>query len=325
MFATGTGVNVNRNFPIGWDGTCAGDTDPSLETYKGPSPASEAEAQTLIAWSNDRHFSRIIDYHSYGREVVRDYVCLTHPFRAYHISEAAALATASGYAGANRDPSAEGEHYEWQMAYMGVAANLIETGLDFQPPYASAQAEAALVWPGIPWAMQRPVPLWGYVTDEVTGQPVSATISYVGVSFSNGETNPSGRFGRYNAYVPAGTYTLAVSAPGYEAKTIANVVVTSSSTRLDIQMTPPPPLIYPNGGEQVPVNVPTTITWTGAKPDWRYHVQATYNYGSIGNTTDSFERDAGRGLRHRRLCTLGDQHGVCDRGHAFGVLRGPHA
>ena len=290
VFSGGIGVDLNRNFPIGWDGSCAGDTDPASETYKGPSAGSEAETQTLIAWSYDRHFSRVIDYHSYGREVVRDYVCLTHPFRNYHISEAAALSTASGYGGANRDPSAEGEHYEWQLAYMGAAANLIETGLDFQPAFSAAQAEAVMVWPGIVWGIQRPVPLWGYVTDAITGEPVSATISYVGVTFSNGEVNPTGRFGRYNAYIPAGTYTLGVSAAGYETLTIPNVVVTSGSTRLDIEMAPPPLITFPNGGEQLPVNVPTTITWTNASPDWRYHVQATYNYGQIGNITDSFER-----------------------------------
>ena len=37
VFATGTGVDLNRNFPIGWDGTCAGSTDPSSEDFKGPS------------------------------------------------------------------------------------------------------------------------------------------------------------------------------------------------------------------------------------------------------------------------------------------------
>jgi murein tripeptide amidase MpaA len=290
VFPTGTGVDVNRNFPIGWDSACAGDTNPASETYKGPSAASEAEAQTLIAWSNDRHFSRIIDYHSSGREVVRDYVCLTHPFRAYHISEAQALSVASGYGGSNRDPSAEGEHYEWQMAYMGAAANLIETALDFQPTYSAAQAEAALVWPGIVWAMQRAAPLWGYVTDAVTGQPIDALISYVGVNFSNGEVNPTGRFGRYNAYIPAGTYTLSVTAPGYETQTVPDVAVTTTPTRLDITMAPPPALTFPNGGEQLPVDVPTTITWTNVSPAWQYHVQATYNYGQTGTTMDSFER-----------------------------------
>ena len=289
-FSTGIGVDINRNFPIGWDGTCAGDSDPASETYKGPSAASESEAKTLIAWSQDRHFSRIIDYHSYGREVVRAYLCLTHPFSSYYISEATALSNASGYGGANRDPSADGEHYEWQLAYMGAAANLIETNTDFQPPFSSAQSEAVLLWPGILWGIQRPVPLWGYVTDEVTGAPVSATINYAGVTFANGEVNPVGRFGRYNAYVPTGTYTLALAAPGYEALTLPNVAVTTGSTRLDILMTPPPPISFPNGGEQVPVNVPTTITWQDAKPLWRYQVQATYNYGQIGNVTDSFER-----------------------------------
>jgi murein tripeptide amidase MpaA len=290
VFATGIGVDINRNFPIGWDTTCAGDSDPASETYKGPSAGSEAETQTLVAWSNDRHFSRIIDYHSSGREVVRDYVCLTHPFRSYHISEASALSVASGYGGSNRDPSAEGEHYEWQLAFMGGAANLIETALDFQPTYSAAQAEAVMVWPGIIWAMQRTAPLWGYVTDAVTGEPVEALISYVGVNFSNGEVNPTGRFGRYNAYVPAGTYTLALTAPGYEAQTIPNVSVTTTPTRLDIAMAPPPALTFPNGGEQLPVNVPTTVTWNNANPAWQYHVQATYNYGQIGTITDNFER-----------------------------------
>ncbi len=221
--------------------------------------------------------------------MVRDYVCLTHPFRNYHISEAAALATASGYGGANRDPSAEGEHYEWQLAYMGAAANLIETALAFQPTYSAAQAEAALVWPGIIWAMQRTAPLWGHVTDAVTGQPVDALISYVGVNFGNGEVNPTGRFGRYNAYVPAGTYTLSLTAPGYESQ-IVPVVVTTTPTQLDITLAPPPALTFPNGGEQLPVNVPTDITWTNVNPAWQYHVQATYNYGEIANITDSFER-----------------------------------
>lgn len=293
VFAGGTGVDLNRNFPIGWNGSvsCTGDTTPSSETYKGPSAASEAETQTMIAWSQDRRFARVIDYHNYGREVVRSYLCLTHPFDSYLVGEASALATASGYAGANRDPSADGEHYEWQLAYMGAAANLIETALDFQPSFAAAQAEAVMLWPGILWAMQQPVPLWGYVTDAATGAPVEdAAIAFVGAGFANGEVYPSGRFGRYQAFVPPGAYMLSVEAPGYEPATISNVVVTSGSTRLDISPGMPPALTHPNGGEQLPINVPTTITWTGAAPAWRYHVQATYNADQIGPITDSFER-----------------------------------
>ncbi len=290
VFSNGVGVDLNRNFPIGWDTTCAGDTNPASETFKGMSAASEAETQTMMAWSQDVRFRRILDYHSYGREVVRGYLCLSHPFSAWHISEASALASASGYNGANRDPSADGEHYQWQVAYMAAGANLIETATDFQPSFSAAQAEAALVWPGILWAIQRPVPLWGHVLDELTGEPVSATITLVGVAFSNGETNQSDEFGRYHAFVPPGTYTLALSAPGYEAKTVSGVVVTSAGTELDILMQPGPAIGFPNGGEQVPRNVPTNITWLNANPAWQYHVQATYNFGQTGPITDSFER-----------------------------------
>jgi predicted deacylase len=292
VFAGGTGVDLNRNYPMGWDTACSGDTNPASETYKGPSAASEAETQTMMVWSQGRHFNRVIDYHSSGREVLYAYDCLTHPHTSYLQSEAAALATASGYGGSTRAPSAEGEHYEWQLAYMGAAANLIETHTEFQPSYASAQAEAAMLWPGILWAIQRTVPVWGYVTNAISGEPiVNAIINYVGVNFTNGEYNHSGRFGRYHGYLPAGTYTLSVAAPGYEPLSVANVVVTAGqSLRLDLPLSPPPVITFPGGGEQLPVNVPTNITWTNANPNYRYHVQATTNWGQIGNITDSFER-----------------------------------
>ncbi len=290
VFTGGVGVDLNRNYPFGWETACAGDTDPASETYKGPSVASEAETQTMLLWAQDRHFTRIIDYHSYGREALYAYDCLTHPFSAYLQSEAAALSTASGYGGATRAPSAEGENYEWHLAYMGAAANLIEIGTDFQPTYASAQAEAVMLWPGIMWGLQRPAPLWGYVVDALTGEPITATINYAGINFTNGEYNPTGRFGRYNVFIPPGTYTFSLTAAGYEPLTLANVVVTANSTRLDLLMSPPPVISFPNGGEQLPVNVPTTITWTNTNPAWRYHVQSTTNAGQIGNITDSFER-----------------------------------
>lgn len=39
-------VDLNRNFPVDWAN--GGSTDPSASTYKGPSPASEPETQTVI-------------------------------------------------------------------------------------------------------------------------------------------------------------------------------------------------------------------------------------------------------------------------------------
>ena len=91
--------------------------------------------------------------------------------------EAEALSEESGYGGLTREPSAEGEHYEWQFAQMGAYAFLIETGTEFQPPYQSALDEAALVWPGILAVLERPISVSGKVKDVETGAPLAARVN----------------------------------------------------------------------------------------------------------------------------------------------------
>jgi hypothetical protein len=240
VFAGGTGVDLNRNYPQGWSNPCGGSTVPSSETYRGPSAASEAETQTMLAWSRGERFAKVIDYHSYGRELLHGYACWDHPFDAYMLAEATQISTVSGYGGATRAPSADGEHYQWQFAQMGAYAFLAETHTQFQPTYASAQAEAAQLWPGILWMLDRPMPLAGHVTDAVTGAPVAATIRYEGVTFQNGETNASGgSFGRYHAFLPAGTYSLRFEAEGYQTLVVPGVqVAAGATTALDVELTP---------------------------------------------------------------------------------------
>lgn len=240
VFTGGIGVDLNRNYPQGWSNPCGGSTVASSETYRGPSAASEAETQTMLAWSRDVRFAKVIDYHSSGRELLYGYACWSHPFDAYMLAEATQISTVSGYGGSTRGPSADGEHYQWQFALMGAYAFLAETHTSFQPTYASAQAEAALLWPGILWMLDRPTPLWGHVTDAVTGAPVAATIRYEGITFQNGETNASGGpLGRYHAFLPAGTYGLRFAADGYQTLVVPGVQVASgASTMLDVELTP---------------------------------------------------------------------------------------
>jgi len=238
----GVGIDQNRNYPQAWSTSCAGSTSPTSDTYKGPSPASEPETQTMMTWSRAERFAKVIDYHSSGREVLFAYRCLGHPFTTWFQQEAAALSVASGYEGMTRVPSAEGEHPEWQFAQMGAYAFLIETGLEFQPPYESALNEAALVWPGILSVLDRPISVHGHVTDAATGAPLAAKIELLNVAFSQGETNSSGgRFGAYHMFLPPGTYDVRFSAAGY-ASVVSRVSVTAtSSTDNDIQLAQPPP------------------------------------------------------------------------------------
>jgi len=43
------GVDLNRNYPIGWNFSCGGSSVETSETYKGISAASEPEIQTMMS------------------------------------------------------------------------------------------------------------------------------------------------------------------------------------------------------------------------------------------------------------------------------------
>ncbi|MCH7960817.1 MAG: carboxypeptidase regulatory-like domain-containing protein [Planctomycetes bacterium] len=231
------GVDQNRNYPQGWTASCSGSTNSGSDIYKGPSAGSEPETQTLMQLSLDRRFAKVLDYHSSGRETLFGYRCSSHPFTSFYASEAQALSSASGYGGATRPPSAEGEQYQWQFARFGSLAHLTETATQFQPPFSAAQLEAQMVWPGVLHFLERPISVIGTVTDAVTGLPVEADLSLLGVSFLNGESNTSGGpLGRYQWILPPGNYTLEVAAAGYQTQQFPLSVTSASERRLNIQL-----------------------------------------------------------------------------------------
>jgi carboxypeptidase T len=237
VFANGTGVDQNRNYPHGWDNGCSGSTDPGSQSYKGPGPASEPETQTMLALATDRRFAKMLDFHSSGREALWGYACPTHPFDGFYQNEAFGLSTAASYNGAERPPTADGEHQQWHLGRQGALAFLLETATSFQPSYSSALNEAAQVWGAIEWTLDRDVPLSGHVTDSCSGVPVEATVTPVGVSLTPGETNSSGgAFGRYHAYFPAGSYSVRFEAPGYVTRTLPVDVTASGATILDVAL-----------------------------------------------------------------------------------------
>lgn len=234
------GVDLNRNYPFGWYSSYSGSTTPSSETYKGPSPASEPETQTMMAFSDDRHFVKVMDYHSYGREVLYGYVGWTHPFESWMQSEAIAISTAAGYGGSVRTASAMGEEYQWQIYANGSYANLMETHTTFQPDYASGLAEAAQIFPSTLFILQRPISISGTIKDVRTSVPIVADITIDGVSFQHGEFfNSEPRNGRYHLILPPGTYTLKFAAMGYVNQTYELAVTTNSAEIKNILLQPP--------------------------------------------------------------------------------------
>ncbi len=237
VFPSGTGVDLNRNYRIGWESGCAGSTSPTSETYKGPSAGSEAETQTLEIFTAAERFARVLDYHSFGREVLYAYLCLSHPQSSWWQAEANRLANACGYGNATRAPSADGEQYELQLTHLAYAF-LIETHDDFQPAYASAVAEAEDVFPSIVTMAERPASLWGSVRDAM-GQPLEAAISFEGIVYSNGEQLTSGGpHGRYDAFVAPATYQVHFQAKGYLEQVHSVTVQNTQATRLDVVLQP---------------------------------------------------------------------------------------
>uniref|UniRef100_A0A1B0AQJ6 Peptidase M14 domain-containing protein n=1 Tax=Glossina palpalis gambiensis TaxID=67801 RepID=A0A1B0AQJ6_9MUSC len=65
------GVDLNRNFDIGWD-SYGSSTHPCSDTYRGHSPASELETQAVVKFLTKRKFNlhSYLTFHSYGQLMV---------------------------------------------------------------------------------------------------------------------------------------------------------------------------------------------------------------------------------------------------------------
>ena len=196
----------------------------------------------MIAFAEDQRFAKIIDYHSSGRECLYGYRqgagCPTYVMQNYIRNEAIALSQASSYNGQVRGPSSNGEHYEWALGVYSNSTFLTEISNTQSPSQTSAYQEAARVWPGTVWFLQRPIPVSGHITDANTGLPIVANIEYLEFPFGNGEQNRSEPlYGRYHAFVPNGTVTLRFTHPCYETKDVV-VNVTSAGAVAEVQLDP---------------------------------------------------------------------------------------
>jgi predicted deacylase len=238
VFLDGFGVDLNRNFPLGWDDPCSGSTYVMYGTYKGPEPLSEAESQNIVNFYETIHFAKYIDLHSYGREVIVSYSnCSTHPWHSWLKTEAEVFSASLGYYSIRR-PSASGEIYHWLLS-RGVYAFLVEVGTSFLPPYSSALDEASQLWPGLLALIERVTPLKGHITNVYTGAPiVNAAIEYPGIAFSNGEFFTSGQHGRFHSYLPGGNYALKITSDGFFSHEQTVSVAHGFSNTLDIKLYP---------------------------------------------------------------------------------------
>jgi g-D-glutamyl-meso-diaminopimelate peptidase len=93
------GVDLNRNYPAGWEQAKAqepllGVNGPGPTRYGGPSPLSEPETQTLVNFTRQHNFKLVIAYHTQGRVIYWLYDNVVPP-RSLEIAQI--FARASGY------------------------------------------------------------------------------------------------------------------------------------------------------------------------------------------------------------------------------------
>ena len=91
------GVDLNRNFDVGWEAINQGVTTPSYEKYKGESPCSEAETKALVMLALSRTYDAFISYHMQGGIVYYDEPGNTVENSAASRTLAKTIESATGY------------------------------------------------------------------------------------------------------------------------------------------------------------------------------------------------------------------------------------
>jgi len=241
VFEEGVGVDLNRNFPFGWDSDCGGDTDVDSRKYRGPDPASEPEVQALMGLIEAERPARVVDLHSFGRKTKYGYSCWTHPLDDHLATLAARLSEDLGFDGVVERPSAEGELFEWAYATSGGESLLVELMDEFQPPWEAVEAELEDLVGGLLVGLSEPLPVSGFTWDVQTGLPLSATLEVVGLEPDHGEQMVSGgEHGRFDLTLPDGEWELVASADGYESASTWITVEAGRGMPVELGLEPGP-------------------------------------------------------------------------------------
>ncbi|KAB2331033.1 M14 family zinc carboxypeptidase [Bacillus mesophilum] len=123
--ANGIGIDLNRQYPSGWDELQTGSELPSWQFYKGKHPVEAAEVKALIRFVYKINPELAVAYHSSGQEVFWDYHNGAHSVRDRAIANEVAELT--GYP--LSEPSAEavgGGFKDWFISEFRKPAMTIE-------------------------------------------------------------------------------------------------------------------------------------------------------------------------------------------------------
>lgn len=257
------GVDLNRNYEWGWGYQCRGSSSSfTSQIYRGTHEGSEPESQAMIALGRKYRPVFDVEYHSYGEDVFYALSCdpsfspklSTIPQADKSISRVIAeeyaqqIIQADGGVGYNAAPygsRVDGTGRDQQYFENGSIAFVVEINSSFEggfhPDYDTYRDPTVEGHrPAWRWLINRMAgpAVGGNVVDAITGEPVVADVGLSELSLPDGKRlTTDDTFGRFHLITIPGSYTLNVSAEGYEPASVPVSVGTSFSP-ITVPLTP---------------------------------------------------------------------------------------
>ena len=222
------GVDLNRNYGYMRD---SGDLSGAY---------SQPETKAIRDHALDHNFCLSLSYHS-GAEYVNylwNYTPITTPDNSYIVALSQAYDAYVNYGITEGYDwyQTKGDCNDWSYGTYGGMDWTIELSYSYEPP--ESQIDGILddnrpaVLEFIEQSMQG---IGGIVSDGTTGDPLDAMINIVSLDWPVFTQLP---LGDYHRCLPAGTYSVRITSPGYTDTTITGVTVTAEQrTRLDVELT----------------------------------------------------------------------------------------
>jgi len=247
--AQGTGVDLNRNYPVGW-GSCNGSSDAPLdEKYRGPVAASEPETKAFMGLVERVRPTFSMSYHSYAEVVFFPFGCKNRENAELDVFEAIGGAIGAGMpkdSGQGTYPvghpwelmyEVDGGANDWMFEELGVYPFTVElNGMEagFHPAYArwrdKTVEKARISWQTL---LDRAAQsgIRGFAR-KANGKPIAS--AEVTVETPAGKrTHVTGPDGSFHILVEPGSYDLRVTARGLPASTKQ---VTVAGERVDVEV-----------------------------------------------------------------------------------------
>ncbi|MBQ8748614.1 MAG: hypothetical protein IJZ14_02265 [Oscillospiraceae bacterium] len=130
--ANALGVDLNRNFPSGWENSLERPL-PSSERFRGDSPLCAAESKALANYTQSRHFSATFSFHSHGSVLYYAYGS-KQPVNDLSYSLALAVQQPTGYRPIGGYDGTSGAGYkDWAIDALEIPSITVEIGSNSTP------------------------------------------------------------------------------------------------------------------------------------------------------------------------------------------------